>query len=490
VIETVEIDEPLGLDAYAEVIHLAAAVRALREEAAPLVARLRGRRLWMVNSTAQGGGVAEMLPKLVSILNELGLETQWAVIGTDQPLFFELTKRIHNLIHGTGDPGITDEDAQLYAAVSSENALDLKGRMRKGDILAIHDPQPLGVGAMLKQELGIPFFFRCHIGLDVDTPETRAAWNFLQPYAEPCDHSIFSASEYIPDFLAGKAALIRPALDPLSYKNREFGVHRVAGILRNAGLVFSQHPSVPPAFDEQVTRLRPDGEFAPIDEATDIGLLFRPIVTQISRWDRLKGFEPLLEGFLRLKSELRASTRDISDRHRRRLEQVRLVLAGPDPAAVADDPEAQEVLEDLIGTYRRLGPALQEDVALLSLPMGSRKHNALIVNALQRCSSVVVQNSLREGFGLTVTEAMWKQRAVIGSQACGIRQQIRDGIDGRLIADCEDAEKIAGLLNEVLDDVPGRSRYGRSAQLRVHDEFLVFTQARRWLEVLAEHAGA
>jgi trehalose synthase len=147
------------------------------------------------------------------------------------------------------------------------------------------------------------------------------------------------------------------------------------------------------------------------------------------------------------------------------------------------------VLQDLIGTYRRLDPALQEDVALLSLPMGSRKQNALIVNALQRCSSVVVQNSLREGFGLTVTEAMWKQRAVIGSQACGIRQQIRDGIDGRLIADCQDAEKIAGLLDEVLDDVPGRSRYGRSAQLRVHDEFLVFTQARRWLEVLAEHAG-
>ena len=488
-IEIVEVDEPLGLDAYAEVIHLTAAVRALREEAAPLVARLRGRRLWMVNSTAKGGGVAEMLPKLVSILNELGLETRWAVLGTDQPHFFELTKRLHNLIHGTGDPGLTDEDVQLYAAVSSENAVDLKGRMRRGDIVAIHDPQPLGMGALLKRELGVPFFFRCHIGLDEQTPETRAAWNFLQPYAESCDYAIFSASEYIPDFLAAKAGLIRPALDPLSYKNREFGVHRVAGILRNAGLVFARHPVVPPPFEEQVTRLQPDGGFAPVDEANDIGLLFRPIVTQISRWDRLKGFEPLLEGFLRLKSGVRAPAREISDRHRRRLEQARLVLAGPDPAAVADDPEARDVLQDLIRIYRRLDPALQEDVALLSLPMASRKHNALIVNALQRCSAVVVQNSLREGFGLTVTEAMWKQRAVLGSQACGIRQQIRDGIDGRLIADCEDARKIAGLLDEMLDDVPGRARYGRSAQLRVHDEFLVFTQARRWLEVLAERVG-
>jgi trehalose synthase len=345
------------------------------------------------------------------------------------------------------------------------------------------------VGALLKQELGVPFFFRCHIGLDDETPETRAAWNFLQPYAEPCDYSIFSASEYIPGFLAGKAGLIRPALDPLSYKNREFGVYRVAGILRNAGLVFAQHPVVPPPFEHQVTRLRPDGSFAPLDEASDIGLLFRPIVTQISRWDRLKGFEPLLEGFVRLKSAVRTGGREISDRHGRRLEQARLVLAGPDPAAVADDPEAQDVLQDLTRIYRRLTPDLQEDVALLSLPMASRKYNALIVNALQRCSAVVVQNSLREGFGLTVTEAMWKQRGVLGSQACGIRQQIRDGVDGRLIADSEDTREIAGLLDEMLEDVPGRARYGRSAQLRVHDEFLVFTQARRWLELLAEHAG-
>jgi trehalose synthase len=355
-------------------------------------------------------------------------------------------------------------------------------------MVVIHDPQPLGAGALLKQELGVPFFFRCHIGLDEETPETRAAWNFLQPYAETCDYAVFSASDYIPAFLAGKAGLIRPALDPLSYKNREFGVHKVAGILRNAGLAFSPHPVVPPPFEQQVTRVRPNGDFAPLDEASDIGLLFRPIVTQISRWDSLKGFEPLLESFVHLKSGLRAPAGDISERHRRRLEQARLVLAGPDPAAVADDPEAQEVLQDLIRIYRRLDPALQEDIALLSLPMGSRKHNALIVNALQRCSAVVVQNSLREGFGLTVTEAMWKQRAVLGSQACGIRQQIRDDVDGRLITDCEDTQQIAGLLDRILDDVPGRARYGRSAQLRVHDEFLVFTQARRWLEVLSEHA--
>ncbi len=487
-IESIEVQEPEGLDAYAEVVHLAEAVRALREEAAALVSALRGRAVWMVNSTSRGGGVAEMMPKLVSILNELGLDTKWVVMGSEDPAFFDLTKNLHNLIHGKGDPGLGDEERQLYAAVSSENAAELKQRLRPEDILVIHDPQPLGMGALLKRELGMPFFFRCHIGLDDDVPETRCAWNFLRPYAELCDYAIFTSPEYIPPFLAGKAGLITPAIDPLSYKNRELSPHKLAGILKNSGLASSRHPVVPHAFPEQATRLRPDGTFGPMDGETDIGIPFRPIVTQISRWDRLKGFEPLLEAFARLKESI--ASRPVSDRHRRRLGKMRLVLAGPDPAAVADDPEAQSVLADLIHTYRGLPHWLQEDVALISLPMGLRHENALMVNALQRCSSVVVQNSIREGFGLTVTEAMWKQCGVLGSRACGIRQQIRDGMDGRLIPDCEDPAQIADLLDSTLDDLPGRAHFGRSAQRRVHDEFLVFTQARRWLEVLADHVRA
>jgi trehalose synthase len=485
-IESVEIDEPIGLDDYAEVVHLAEAVRSLREEGAGLVASLRGRKVWMVNSTARGGGVAEMLPKLVSLLRELGLEVEWLVMGTEEPAFFELTKRLHNLIHGAGDPRLDDEDHRLYGAVSSENASELKQRLGRDDILVIHDPQPLGMGALLKRELDIPFVFRCHIGLDEDVPQTRAAWSFLQPYAEDCDHAIFSAPQYIPPFLAGRSGLITPAIDPLSYKNRELSPHKLGGILKSSGLACSRHPVVPHRFSEQAMRLLPDGEFGAMDEETDIGIPFRPIVAQISRWDRLKGFEALLEGFVRMKRSI--GQRDVSDRHRRRLAHVRLVLAGPDPAAVADDPEAQEVLEDLIGTYRELPPWLQDEVAIVSLPMGSREDNALMVNALQRCASIVVQNSIREGFGLTVTEAMWKQRGVLGSQACGIRQQIRDGMNGRLISDSGDAGEIAALLDAMLDDLHGRTRLGQSAQRRVHDEFLVFTQVRRWLETLADLA--
>ena len=483
-IETVDIAEPFGLDEYASVVHLAELVRSLREEARGLVSVLEGRKVWMVNSTAQGGGVAEMLPRLVSMLRELGLDIDWLVMGTEERAFFELTKRLHNLIHGTGDPGLTDEDQQLYASVSSDNAGELKGRLRPTDILVVHDPQPLGMGALIKRELGLPFVFRCHIGLDRDLPETRAAWSFLRQYAQECDRAVFTAPEYIPPFLAGRSGLITPAIDPLGFKSRELSPHKLAGILKSSGLAWSRHPVVPDLFPELAMRLRSDGRFAVMNGETEVGIPFRPIVTQISRWDRLKGFEPLLEGFVRMKQSI--GRRTMSDRHRRRLANVRLVLAGPDPAAVVDDPEAQDVLDDLSRTYRDLPPWLQDEVAIVSLPMGSRDVNALMVNALQRCASVVVQNSIQEGFGLTVTEAMWKQCSVLGSQACGIRQQIRDGMDGCLVSDSRDPREIAERLDVMLDDLDGRHRMGRTAQRRVHDEFLVFTQARRWLETLVE----
>ncbi len=299
-IEFVEVQEPVGLDQYAEVVHLTEAVRSLRAAAQPLVQALGSRKVWMVNSTSRGGGVAEMLPKVVSILRELGVATEWVVMGTEQVEFFDLTKRLHNLIHGEGDPNLDDDDRHLYGAVSSENAVELKRHVGRNDVLVIHDPQPLGMGAQLKQEIGMPFFFRCHIGLDENTPQTQAAWQFLRPYAEPCDHAIFSAPEYIPAFLAGKTGVITPAIDPLSYKNRDLSPHKLAGVLKSSGLLRSRHPVVVERAPEQAMRLREDGAFAALDEETDIGIPFRPLVTQVSLWDRLKGFEPLLGGLVRL----------------------------------------------------------------------------------------------------------------------------------------------------------------------------------------------
>ena len=476
----------MTLDDYQAVVHLSEAVRSLRAEARALVPHLEGRTVWMVNSTAHGGGVAEMLPRMVTILRELGVSVEWVVLGSSDPHFFALTKRIHNLIHGNGDPELSSSDREVYEAVSRENADSFRDRINPGDVLVIHDPQPLGLGAILRRELEVRAIFRSHIGLDESTRQTQAAWDFLKPYANCYDHAVFTAPEYIPDFLAGRAGVIRPAIDPLGYKNREMMVTRLVGVLCNARLAVEQHPVVPTEYSQAAMRLAPDGRFLPADHSGGIGILFRPIVTQISRWDRLKGFKPLLDGFVRLKSQTAGRNTHHDNSHQRRLQLVRLVLAGPDPAAVADDPEAVEVLDELVSAYVKLPRALQEDIALVSLPMAIRKQNELIVNALQRCSSVVVQNSLREGFGLTVTEAMWKRAALLGSRACGIRQQIRDGVDGWLIQDPDDAEEIAVRLDNLLSDMGERIRLGQSAQRRVHQEFLVFTQVHNWLTTLAE----
>jgi trehalose synthase len=485
-IEIVPTDHGYTLDHYESIAHLASEVRELRAEAAMLIPRLEGRALWMVNSTARGGGVAEMLPQMVSLLEELGLTTRWAVIGSDRAEYFALTKRIHNMIHGHGEPTLDDGDRQLFEAVNSENAEDLKKHLKPRDLLVIHDPQPIAIGAMLKEELDLTTLWRCHIGLDERLPATSAAWRFLQPYAESYDHAVFSAPEYIPDYLAGRSTIIHPALDPCSHKNRELSPHKLVGILCNSGLKVEREPVLTPPFEKPAMRLRGDGSFVPASSLGGIGLLYRTTVTQVSRWDRLKGYRPLMEGFLNLKRRLNDLDSKWDPRHRRRIGIARLVLGGPDPTFIQDDPEGKEVLQELIDYYCRLTPEYQNDIALLTLPMDSRKENALMVNALQRCSTVIVQNSTQEGFGLTATEAMWKRVPILGTHACGLRQQIRHCIDGMLTHDPNDSEEIAENLNALLEDPIGRDLLARSAQRRVHQEFLIFAQLRHWLRILAD----
>lgn len=482
-IQIVDVPQGTSLNEYEAHASLSRAVQDLRIEARHLASRLAGRRLWMVNSTPQGGGVAEMLPKVVSILRELGVDTEWAVIGTREERFFDVTKRLHNAIHGVGSTPFDAADREVYEAVNRENADDLAQRVAPDDLLVIHDPQPMAMGSMLAERLGNPALWRCHIGLDRRNDATRSAWGFLEPYSAPYHCAVFSAPEYITLFPPHEASIIRPAIDPLSAKNVPLSSIRLTGVLANSGLVWDHHPVVTPPFPEGAERLGADGVFRPARESDSIGLLFRTMVTQISRWDRLKGFLPLLRAFARLKAE-RQRYAGGDAFHERRLDLVRLVLAGPDPASVQDDPEGREVLEELTAAYRDLDREVQPDVALLSLPMASRRNNALMVNALQRASSVVVQNSLEEGFGLTVTEAMWKATAVLGSSACGIRQQLRDGVDGRMVADATDVEALAETLNVMLADRQGRREWGRNAQRRVHDEFLIFTQIAEWLRLL------
>ena len=483
----IEIENPTTLAQYEAHVHLAAAIAGLRAAAARLAPALAGRTVWMISSTAQGGGVAEMLPALIGLLRELGVDTRWLVIESDRPEFFAFTKRLHNLVHGEAVAEPTAAERALYEEVNQQNADAIAPLLRAGDLLVIHDPQPLALARQLRERADVRTVWRCHIGLDEDLPATRTAWAFLRPYADACERAIFSAPEYVPAWLADRAHIVHPGIDPLSPKNTELSVHRLNRLMVNSALVHQDlGPLLSPRWDDVARRVLPAGRLTAADANGDIGMLTRPILTQISRWDRLKGFAPLLDAFALLKRRLNEGAFAHADPiHRRRIELVRLVLAGPDPESIPDDPEAAQVFAELRARYDALPRAMRDDVAILALPMSNPTQNALMVNALQRASSIVVQNSLREGFGLTVAEAMWKQIPVLSNRrACGPRNQIRDAVDGRLAEDPEDVEELCALMDAMLAAPAEREAWGRNAQRRAHDEFLIFTQVERILEVL------
>lgn len=484
----VDTSSALHLPAYEGVAHLAPAVLELKDEARRVVKHLEGRTVWMINSTAQGGGVAEMLPTMVTLLTDLGIETKWAVIDSDDPKFFRLTKQLHNMIHGEGNPSLESGDRELYDAVNRANAEELLPHLKPKDILVVHDPQPMALAKILREKMDLLTIWRCHIGLDEDNAQTKAAWDFLAPYGDAYDWGVFSAPEYIPDFMAGRSVVIYPAINPLSLKNTELPLHKIVAVLANSGLAQSPGPLVTGPYEQMAKRLQTDGTtFLPANIMDDIGLLTRPIITQISRWDRLKGFLPVLKAFGRLKA-LKNSTGN--PLHRRRRTIVRLVLAGPDPESIQDDPEAVETLDELCAAFRDLESGAQADIALVTLPMASIDENWIMVNALQRASTIVIQNSIREGFGLTVTEAMWKRVPVLtNSFACGPRQQVRDRLDGRLISDPTNVEELAMALDEMLGDSEGREAWGRTAQRHVHDRFLCFSQLRSWVDLFSRVDG-
>jgi len=478
----VEIDATDRLDDHAAVAHLAPAVAQLQAEVVRLRPRMKGRTVWMVNSTERGGGVAEMLPAMVTMMRDLGVPTEWVVLESGESEFFTLTKRLHNLIHGEGDPRLDAADRELYEAVNRRNADALLPWLRPGDIVVVHDPQPMALGSYVRENVDVLAFWRCHIGLDEENAATRAAWSFLEPYATAYTHTVFSAPEYIPRYLATHATVIYPAIDPLAPKNRPLRLRRVVEVLSNSELAVVPGPVVTPPFERVAQRLQPNGTFAPATHPEDIGLLSRPVLVQISRWDRLKGFLPLMRAFAAFKRRHGANAAAATDPlYARRLRLARLVLAGPDPGSIQDDPEAQEVLRELTADYAALDGAVKDDIALITLPMESPDENAVMVNVLQRCAAIVVQNSVREGFGLTVTEGMWKGAPVLSNRkACGPRHQVRDGLDGRLVDDPEDVDAVADMMAAMLA-IPGLlQEWGDNAQRRAHDEFMIYKQLSSW----------
>jgi trehalose synthase len=423
--------------------------------------RLSKRVVWNVNSTAVGGGVAEMLPSLLGYTRGVGIDTRWVVID-GSPEFFRVTKRIHHALHGFAGDGTTlGPDARaIYEAALAENALELSGIVRENDIVILHDPQTAGLADPLI-ECGAKVIWRCHIGLDHPNDEVAAGWEFLTPYLANVPLFVFSRETYVPPLCDhGRSVIIQPSIDAFSAKNQELPDDAIHTILVHTGLVEG-----PPPIEPDHSFSRDDGTPARVERRAEVTRLGRapawdtPLIVQVSRWDPLKDMAGVMGAF-----EL------LCNRHC----PVRpeLVLAGPNVKAVCDDPEGAEVFEDVVARWRALPHGVRNRIHLASLPTNDVQENAAIVNALQRHAHIVVQKSLQEGFGLTVTEAMWKGRAVVASAVGGIQDQIEDGVSGILLKDPTDLDALADTLRDLLCD-PGRiDSLGRAARERAREHFL------------------
>lgn len=482
--QKISVKKGASIDDYKAYSNLKSLVDEFLEAVAPHVKTLDGCTLWMINSTATGGGVAEMLPSQMRILRTLGVKIEWLVIEADDHHFFDLTKRIHNAIHGAGDGEFSEKDRQIYEEVNSLNLEKAIEFIQDGDLVVIHDPQPMPLAALIKSKRQVKTIWRCHIGLEEHNDVTRAVWNFMMPYLKDYDHYVFSLPSYVPEQIKDKSTIIPPAIDPLSHKNRTLWMAKCVGILQQSGVTNHHSPLLYPYYRHLVRRVMPDGSFNNVNHNSDLDIIYRPVVLQISRWDRLKGFKELMQAFILMK-EKNEQKKDKDQVGYKRIKYTRLVFGGPDPDFVSDDPEGMEVLNELIDQYKGVSKELQEDIAILLLPLDNPKENALIVNALQRGSSFVVQNSIQEGFGLTATEAMWKQRPVLVSGAAGLRYQVQDGVNGIINPEPENIEGLANALELMLNSPKERDKWGFNARNRVIDKFTLFSQINSWLQLLA-----
>jgi len=417
----------------------------------------RGRAVWNVNSTARGGGVAELLAALIPYERGAGVDSRWVVIQ-GEAAFFDLTKRLHNLLHGVAVDGgeLSDAERSEYERTLSENAASLTRLVGAGDVVILQDPQTAGLAPALASH-GCHVIWRCHIGVDEPNDAARGAWDFLRPYLSAAAAIVFSRRAHIWEGLPGdRTVVIAPAIDAFTAKNQELDAGTVGSILRACGFL------EPDRDGAAASLVRPDGSALNLKRQVkllgDSKLVAgKPLVVQVSRWDPLKDPIGVMEAFA---GHVAPST------------DASLVLAGPAVTAVADDPEQPEVLAQLEDRWRRLEPALRSRVHIAQLPMEDEDENALIVNAIQRQARVVVQKSLAEGFGLTVSEAMWKAKPVVASRVGGIGDQIEDGSSGLLVDDPGDREEFGRAVAGLLSDPDRAKRLGQAARQRVCQHFL------------------
>lgn len=436
-IEAVEL-EPRPIERYQALLD-GPSWRTFRDAMHDFAARFKGRVVWNVNSTARGGGVAELLSALIPYDVAAGVDERWLVIEGSRE-FFEVTKKIHTLLHGFAPDGhdLTQAERDVYKRTLAPNAESLLAQMRPGDVVFLHDPQTAGLVPALTQR-GIKVVWRCHIGVDEPNDIVRRAWRFLTPYLASASAVVFSRQAYVWDGCEPRRVrIIAPCIDPFTTKNKELGPREVSEVLERSKLL------------------------AGVPDAAHI-------VVQVSRWDRLKDPVGVLNGF---------------GHHVAPSTDAWLVLAGPQDMSVDDDPEQPRVRADVEAARKALEPAIAQRVVVAEIPMTDLDENAMIVNALQRRADVVVQKSLAEGFGLTVAEAMWKTRPVVATRVGGIEDQIEDGRSGLLIDDPNDLKAFGSAVVGLLQDAPRASELGRSAHERVLREFIAPRHLMQQAELL------
>lgn len=367
-----------------------------------LAERLKGKVVQHINSTSVGGGVAEILNRMVPLLAELGVDSRWDVIKGGER-FFEVTKKFHNTLHGR-DEEVTDRDLEAFLETTEKNLNEMN---LYGDIVFIHDPQPIG---LIKKKTSNKWLWRCHI--DVSRPN-RKVWDFLMKFIPLYDSAVFS-SPIFSQKLPIRQFLIPPSIDPLSDKNKEIPSSMIDEALKKYGIIKD-----------------------------------KPIITQISRFDRLKDPLGVIEAFLLVKKYI----------------DCQLILAG---GTATDDPEGAEVLSEAQEAAKK-----DHDIHILLLPQDD-----LLVNALQRASDIIVQKSLKEGFGLTISEALWKAKPVVASNVGGISLQVTHKYSGLL---CRSIEGAAFAIKQLLNSPEYAKKLGENGREHIKNNFLLTRHLRDYM---------
>jgi trehalose synthase len=428
---------------------------------------LHGRVVWHVNSTARGGGVAELLQSLLAYARGAGVDVRWMTISGN-PDFFRVTKRIHNHLHeADGDGGgLGPTEREIYESALAEAANELVDLIKPGDVVYIHDPQPAGLVPHVVAA-DVKVIWRCHIGVDHPGELAHAAWDFLRRYVADADAYVFSRERFVWEGLdEDRIWIVPPSIDAFSPKNQDLDPEAVRSILAVIGLGPTDHHSRAlfqrfNGSEARVTRHADLIQDEPIPEGA-------PLVSQISRWDRLKDPVGVLNAFAEYNRD----------------KEAHLLLAGPSVAGVSDDPEGAEVLEEVTARRRELPPDQRSRAHLASLPVDDVQENAAMVNAIQRRSDVIVQKSLAEGFGLTVAEAMWKARPMVASRVGGIQDQIEDGVSGVLIDDPTNLEAVARAVDGFISDPARAAEVGKAARQRVIEHFLGTRSLVQYMDLL------